>query len=212
LPGAAKSGGPDSFFHRPAQFVLASNSPRRRDLLAAAGYSFEIRPTYVEEVLRPGETPEAGAARIAALKARAAWQTMNPEDRWEIPIVAADTLVVLEGEVFGKPRSEAEARTMLRKLSGRTHKVVTGWCVKVGELERTGSTVSEIAFRRLETRDVDRYLALGESMDKAGAYAIQGGGAALTEWIKGSYTNIVGLPLAEVIRPLEELLAKRPLY
>jgi septum formation protein len=183
--------------------ILASGSPRRRELLAAAGFRLEIRPVEIDEGLRPGEPPASAVLRLARAKARAAFRS------GEDPLVlAADTLVAIGGEIFGKPADPPDARRMLRRLSGRVHQVVTGWCLMGPLSERDGVTTSEIRFRDLEDSEIERYLALGESLDKAGAYAIQGGGVFLADWIRGSYPNIVGLPLAEVKAAAAEMLGE----
>jgi septum formation protein len=177
--------------------------------LAAAGYEFEPMAVDIDERLRPGEPPAAEAARLARAKARAAWLVLSASGPQEGRLVlAADTLVALSDEVFGKPKDLGEARRMLQRLSGRVHQVVTGWCLKSAAAETEGATVSEIRFRDLGDSEIDRYLAAGESMDKAGAYAIQGRGVFLADWIRGSYPNIVGLPVAEVKAAIDAALAK----
>jgi septum formation protein len=190
------------------QFVLASGSPRRRELLEACGLRFETRSAEIDESPLAGETPEDCVLRLA--RAKAAWvRALRPD----LPVLSADTVVALEGAILGKPGSLAEARDMLGRLSGRVHRVATGFCVLGGRgddgymgdvagMGRSGLVVSRIAFRDLSQRDIDWYLSLGQSMDKAGAYAIQMEGGFLADWIDGSYTNIVGLPLRETLEAL----------
>jgi septum formation protein len=186
-------------------FVLASASPRRRELLEACGLCFEILPTEIDESPEPGETPENLVLRLATLKARSV-AVIRPS----LPILSADTVVVLNGDIFGKPENQAQARAMLERLSGKEHRVMTGYCVTGGPSgrEKAGLVVSEIVFRNLTKAEIDRYLALDQSLDKAGAYAIQMGGGFMTDRLKGSYTNIVGLPLKEVLEALSEVLGE----
>ena len=195
------------------RIVLASSSPRRIELLKQVGLKFEVRSPDVDETTLKGETPRAMVARLASMKAEAVDSILGPGDRI---VIAADTTVVApDGKrVLGKPRNRAEALRMLRMIAGRTHTVLTGYCLLGGETSGRGRWTqqslvrvvkSSVKIRKLSARDVAAYFATGESMDKAGAYAAQGYGAALIEGIRGSYTNVVGLPLAEVARDLEEL-------
>ena len=177
-------------------FVLASASPRRRELLAKTGFRFEVRPAAIDESVRAGETPEDYALRLAREKAA------GHAGRW---VLAADTVVALGARNFGKAADEAEAREMLRALSGRTHRVITGWCVRRDQKERSGIVTTEVDVAQLDDRSIDAYVRGGEWHDKAGAYAIQGAFAFAVTAIRGSYTNVVGLPLAEVTRALCEL-------
>jgi len=179
--------------------VLASASPRRRRLLALAGLDFEVVPAEVDESPRPDERPADLVRRLAQAKAEHVGQS-RPAD-W---ILAADTLVVLGNLVLGKPRDRAEAARMLARLSGKTHEVLTGYglfnqALKRGHLD---CCRSEVEFRELTARDIEKYLDSGEPLGKAGAYAIQGHGAGLVKRVNGSYTNVVGLPLAEIIELL----------
>ena len=170
--------------------VLASASPRRRDLLTAAGLSFEIFAPDVDETPLRGETPPAMVKRLSRVKAAAAAARFPGR-----LVIAADTTVALNGRSLGKPRDAAEAKRMLRALSGKTHFVHTGFCVGT----RARVVTTRVTFRELSRADIDRYVASGECFDKAGAYAIQGVGAALVERVSGSYTNVIGLPVAEVL-------------
>jgi septum formation protein len=198
--------GPDGPEERPL-FVLASSSPRRRELLEACRLMFEILPAEVDERPAPGESPEEMVVRLATLKARSV-QAKRPG----LPVLSADTVVVLDGVIHGKPENLAEAKIMLETLSGRVHRVVTGYCATSGGqgADKTGLVVSRIAFRRLSSDEIDWYLSLGQSLDKAGGYGIQMEGAFLIDWVEGSYTNIVGLPLKEALEALREVLGQDP--
>jgi len=179
--------------------VLASASPRRRRLLALAGLDFEVVPAEVDESPRPDEGPADQVRRLAQAKAGQIGQS-RPAD-W---ILAADTLVVLGNLVLGKPGDRTEAAEMLARLSGKTHEVLTGYCLFNKALDRGHIDFcrSEVEFRNLTGRDIEKYLDSGEPLGKAGAYAIQGRGAGLVKRVSGSYTNVVGLPLAEIIELL----------
>ena len=179
--------------------VLASRSPRRRDLLATAGISFTVRARDVEEVLAPGEAPDAYARRLARAKADAAW-----EDRDEI-VLGADTIVVLERNVLEKPRDDADARAMLERLSGREHTVITGICLRHPRGSEVDSVATRVRFAPLTGAEIDAYVASGEPLDKAGAYAIQGLASKFVERIEGCYFNVIGLPLSQVYRYLKLL-------
>lgn len=183
------------------RFVLASASPRRRELLAGLGLDFEVRPVDLDETPQPGESPAACVLRLAESKARARLGD------GEI-VLAADTIVVIDGRILGKPSDAEEARAMLATLAGRTHEVFTGVALACGDrpprlavaLDRT--LVSVVP---LDAAAIDAYVATGEPLDKAGAYAIQGIGALLVARIEGNYTNVVGLPLPTVARLAREL-------
>jgi septum formation protein len=188
----------------PPTIVLASASPRRQDLLRGAGLAFEALSPDIDETPWPGEPPDSYVLRAASDKAREALRRLA--GRGPLLIVAADTTVVLEGEIFGKPASAEEASGMLRRLSGRRHEVITGLCLllrngaqerECGEAVRTG-----VVFRDLSEEDIAAYVATGEPFDKAGAYAIQGGAAGMVRAVEGSYTNVVGLPMEALSRIL----------
>jgi septum formation protein len=169
--------------------VLASRSPQRRAILEQLGIDHVVVPADVEEA-SDGE-PRALVVKNALRKARAV-------DRE--PVLGVDTVVVLDGRVFGKPRDEAEAETVLRRLSGRTHQVWSGIALLSGGAERTASAVTRVRFRRLEEPDLRWYLQSGEWRERAGGYAIQGRGAALVESVEGDFWNVVGLPVPELLR------------
>ena len=182
-------------------YILASASPRRRELLALAGLAFEVCAPGADETLLPGEDPQAAALRLAALKAEEA-AARHPG----ACIVAADTIVVAPGgEMLGKPTDAADAARMLGLLSGREHRVVTGVCLRCGTRARRFAQETSVKFYPLTRAEIERYIATGEPMDKAGAYGIQGRGALLVESIAGDYFNVVGLPIARLMRELEAL-------
>jgi septum formation protein len=183
--------------------ILASASPRRKDLLNEIGVRFSVQPSGVDEIGINGEPPEAQVCRLARAKAREIADRFP--NTW---VLGADTIVVIDGQILGKPESEEEARSMLRKLSSRTHIVFTGYALINSGLpnaERVRFVRSEVHIRSLTDKEIADYTATGEPMDKAGAYAIQGIGAGIVERISGSYTNVVGLPLCEVTRDLKDL-------
>ena len=177
--------------------VLASRSPQRRALLEQLGVEFRVEPAEVEE-LREGD-PREVVLENALRKARAV-----EGDR----VLGADTEVVLDGEVLGKPRDEGEAEAFLRRLSGREHEVMSGLALRTPDAELTDVAVTEVRFRPLSEREIAWYLATGEWRERAGGYAIQGRGAALVESIAGDYWNVVGLPLPALLRLLPDLLVR----
>lgn len=179
--------------------VLASASPRRRRLLNELGIAFEVLPSGIAEETRRGERPEEAVLRWATEKAEAVAQ-LRP-GLW---VLAADTAVARRRELYGKPSDPEDARSMLRGLSGKTHRVVTGVCLCRTSPEKTISTVvrSFVRFRTLSEEEIAAYVATGEPLDKAGAYGIQGLGAFLVRSVGGSYTNVVGLPLTETLELL----------
>jgi septum formation protein len=201
--------------------ILASSSPRRRALLRAAGVEFRAIAPRAEEI------PSTASGRYAHLVKQAALRKAREVARRHAAakaklsraasvggsrcgsfapalVLGADTIVVCAGEIMGKPRDEADARRMLRKLSGRWHSVYTGVALVAGSRELLASERTEVAFRRLSKDEIERYLATGEPMGKAGAYAIQGRGAALVRSVRGCYTNVIGLPVPRVLEMLEQ--------
>ncbi len=185
--------------------VLASSSPRRRDLLEGHGYTLDVRVPCIVECSHPGEEARDFALRMAVEKAGAV--VAEPHEY----VLAADTVVHQAASLLGKPRDAQDAVDMLQMLSGGWHEVTTGFCVHQGERERSRAVTTRVLFRALRPETVRGYVASGEPMDKAGAYGIQGRGAALVMEIVGSYTNVVGLPLAEVVETLTELGVADPL-
>ena len=181
-----------------ASLVLASASPRRAEILRSLGVPFTVRPVDISEDTLPGETAEAAAMRLAAEKAAVAAR-LDP-GAW---VLAADTLVFLEGEILGKPRDDADAATMLRRLSGRQHGVVTAVSLRRGETPgRSVAEISRVRFAPLDDAEIAWYVATGEPRDKAGAYGVQGLGARFIDEIHGSFTNVMGLPARAVYRLL----------
>jgi septum formation protein len=184
--------------------ILASSSPRRQGILSSAGVEFEVIPSEVDEGFLQGESPEEHVVRLARMKALKAAE--KHKGRW---VLAADTIVVIEGRILGKPRGRREAEEMLQMLSDREHRVITGYCLMQASSRknREGKVITRVRFKALSRREIRWYLDTGEPFDKAGAYAIQGKAAFMVKEINGSYTNVVGLPLTEVIEALEELRA-----
>ena len=170
--------------------LLASASPRRRELLRALGLEPIVRPAEVDESLRPGEDPHAAAERLARAKATAA----AAEAPAGALVLAADTIVVLDGEALGKPRDDEDARRMLRALRGRAHDVVTGVALARDGRLVSGRETTEVLFAAMTDEEVDAYVASGEPADKAGAYALQGLGGLFVERITGTPSNVIGLP------------------
>ncbi len=182
--------------------VLASGSPRRRRMFADLQLPFEVIPADIDERMNEDEKPAEFARRAAEEKGRAVAEQLRAAGK-EPWIVAADTVVVLGDEVLIKPRDPGDAKAMLQKLSGRTHTVITGWTVgRESQSWRVEHAETSVTFHALTQRQIDDYVATGEGMDKAGAYAIQGIGAFLVDRIEGNYYNVVGLPISHVVRAL----------
>ena len=187
------------------RIYLASRSSRRSELLRQLGVAFEVlllredpqRGIDVDEAPLAGETPTAYVMRTARVKAKAAARVIARRTRPPHTVLAADTTVVLDGEIIGKPASARHARQLLLRLSGQAHQVLTAVAVEHMERVETALSVSEVEFRGLGADEIRRYVASGEPLDKAGAYAIQGRGAVFVRAISGSYSGIVGLPLFE---------------
>jgi septum formation protein len=186
--------------------ILASSSPRRAEILRQAGIAFEICAAEIDETVLPGETALEMVARLAEAKARAITAQMDARIR-ECIIVGADTTVELDGEILGKPRDTANAREMLARLSGRTHHVLTGiFLLRLpGNASRAAVEKSAVTFAPLSEKEIDAYVASGEPLGKAGAYAIQGLAGRYIPKIEGCYFNVVGLPLARLYTLLREL-------
>ena len=179
--------------------ILASASPRRKELLGLFHIPFEIRVADIDETMDPEKAPFDEVARVSGLKAAAL--NVTPDD----VVVAADTIVVCEGKVLGKPRDEADAAAMLRLLSGRNHQVMTGVTVRSGQNSRTFTEVTDIHFRELTEKEIHAYVASGEPMDKAGSYGIQGGAALFCTRMVGDYYNVMGLPVCRLGQVLREM-------
>jgi septum formation protein len=183
--------------------VLASASPRRRELLTGIGIHFQVRPANIEETLMEKESPAAHVKRLALAKAQEI-SKISPE-MW---VLGADTIVVKDRQILGKPRNRQEAEQMLSILSNTSHIVYTGYALihaRHPEKTRMRCVKSSVHIRRLTSREIASYVNTGEPMDKAGAYAIQGIGSAIVQRVSGSYTNVVGLPLCEVAQDLKDL-------
>lgn len=181
------------------QIILASQSPRRKELLGLFGLPFVIRATDVDEKMDLAKPAAEEVARVSRLKALA-----TPRSDDDI-VIAADTIVVCGGNVLGKPRDEKDAAKMLRLLSGRDHQVMTGLTVLFGKEERTVTEITDLHFRKLSDAEINRYIATGEPMDKAGSYGIQGGGALFAERMVGDYYNVMGLPVCRLWHILNDL-------
>ena len=173
------------------RLVLASASPRRQEILRTAGIPFTVRPADVDETPVAGENPEAFVARLAEAKARAVQQD-------DEQVLGADTVVVIDEAVLGKPTHAEDARRMLRSLSGRSHRVLTGICLLNGNEVQQTVEETTVYFRELDEQEIADYVATGESMDKAGAYGIQGAASKFIHRIEGCYFNVVGLPISRV--------------
>lgn len=178
------------------KIILASQSPRRQALLQLLDLPFTVQVSQADETMEPGKDPAQQVARVSQRKAGA----IAREPDWVV--IAADTIVVCDGQILGKPTDEANARAMLRLLSGRTHQVMTGLTVLYGDRCHTCTEITDVTFRPLSEREIDRYVRSGEPMDKAGAYGIQGGGALFAEKIHGDYYNVMGLPMCRLVQVL----------
>ena len=195
------------------RLVLASASPRRAELLRAAGFEFEILAVDVDERVRPGEKPEDYVRRLATEKSARAMEILTEEGPakagHDVRVLGADTAVVIDGDILGKPRDDQDAASMLRRLSGRAHAVVTGVSLRSAgwEVSRVETTTVELS--PLAEADIAWYVESGEGRDKAGAYAIQGLASRFVPRVEGSYSNVVGLPIAAVQELLAEI-ASRP--
>lgn len=181
------------------QLILASGSPRRKELLSLFRIPFTVVPADVDETMDPANAPCDEVARLSAKKARAVKR--EPDD----VVIAADTIVVCEGKVLGKPKSEENAYAMLSLLSGRDHQVMTGCTVLRGEKCETFTEVTDLHFRTLSEREIRAYIASGEPMDKAGAYGIQGGAALFCRRMEGDYYNVMGLPVCRLWQTLQSI-------
>lgn len=181
------------------KLILASQSPRRRELMGLFHVPFEVRAADIDEAMDPEKTAFDEVARVSRLKAEAI--PREPED----VVIAADTIVVCQGKILGKPHDEAEAAAMLRLLSGRDHQVMTGMTVLRGSRALSHTEVTDIHFRELSDGEIRAYVESGEPMDKAGAYGIQGGAALFCEKMSGDYYNVVGLPVCKLGIMLKEI-------
>jgi len=199
--------------------VLASSSPRRRELLTQSGFKFEVQAAHIPEDPRPNEDPIAYVVRLAREKAEAVFNQLTTKgapgpshlgtgdrdslDSKSLTVLGADTTVTIDNQILGKPENPADAARMLRLLSGRTHRVITGVAVVTAAHTEVAAEVTGVTFLTLSEEEIAAYIATGEPMDKAGAYAIQGRAARWIPRITGDYSNVVGLPIALVSTLLE---------
>jgi septum formation protein len=186
------------------QLVLASASPRRRELLQQIGLKFQVVPSRAEEQILPGETPEEHVIRLSLDKAEEVANRDDISGRW---FIGSDTIVLCDRQILGKPEDELHAATMLRQLSGREHQVLSGYAIidrQTGK-QQSEAVNTKVWFRQLTESEITSYIATGEPADKAGAYAIQGLGICFVARIEGSYTNVVGLPLCKLTLAMKEL-------
>jgi septum formation protein len=186
--------------------ILASASPRRRELLTQTGLKFTVAPANLNEDLLPEEAAAAYVQRLAEEKAQAVWNTHRSSDTSDDPLIVlgADTCVVCDGQILGKPVNTPDARRMLELLSGRTHAVLTGLAAVTGKKIVRDVEVTQVTFNQLTDAEIAQYISSGEPLDKAGAYAIQGYAARWIPRIEGCYFNVVGLPIARTITLLAE--------
>jgi nucleoside triphosphate pyrophosphatase len=191
------------------QLVLASASPRRQEFLKRLGYDFFAVPSRIDETALPNETPEAHVIRLSREKAL---EVAGRRDQTGRFFLGSDTIVLCDHCILGKPANPAEATSMLRQLSARHHQVISGYAIhdRLQGKTRTGLVATRVTFRQLTEEEIAGYIASGEPFDKAGSYAIQGGAAVFVTAIEGSYTNVVGLPLAEVVETLVAMGLPRP--
>lgn len=182
------------------QLILASQSPRRKALMELFPMPVQIRVADIDESMDPAKPPFEEVARVSLAKARAILREETDV------VVAADTIVVCQGQVLGKPADPEQAKQMLRLLSGRSHQVMTGLCVLQGARERVVTEVTDVCFRVLTEQEIERYVRSGEPMDKAGAYGIQGRGALFVQKIVGDYYNVMGLPVCRLGQILREMV------
>jgi len=187
----------------PVRVVLASGSPRRRQLLSMIGIAHDVRPADIDERYLAGEAPSAHAERLACEKGA----TIATSER-DALIISADTIVVVEGDTLGKPRDEADAARMLRLLSGRRHDVYSAVAVALDGRVASGVEVVAVTFRALSAADIDAYIATGEPMDKAGSYGIQGYGATIVDRIEGDYFAVMGLALGRMVKLMRAVGAR----
>ena len=184
----------------PARVILASQSPRRRELLTLVGIVHEVQPAEIDESYLPGEDSSKHADRLAREKA-----AVVARGAPDALVIGSDTIVVVDGEVLGKPRDVANAVEMLARLSGRSHTVLTAVAVQRGSVVRSAVEAVDVAFHPLTRQQIDAYIATGEPMDKAGAYGIQGYGATIVRRVDGDYFAVMGLPLQRLVRLMSEV-------
>ncbi|MDF0605421.1 Maf family nucleotide pyrophosphatase [Neisseriaceae bacterium TC5R-5] len=192
------------------RIYLASGSPRRYEILQQLGLSLERIHAEIDESVLPGEPAIGYTERLALAKADAGWRVVLASGLPSRPLLAADTTVTQDGEIFGKPQDAADARRMLRAFSGRHHQAITSVAIRQEQRVLLRTSVTEVFFRELSEIDIERYLASGEPFDKAGAYGIQGRAAVFVERIEGSYSGVMGLPVFETAALLSEFAYTLP--
>lgn len=180
------------------KLILASQSPRRKELLGLLGIPFTIQVPHADETMEPGKAPAAQVAEVSRRKA------MATEVTRDCVVIAADTIVVCDDVILGKPRDTEDACRMLRMLSGRTHQVMTGMTVRCQDRICSCTEITQVTFRELSDGEIRRYVDSGEPMDKAGAYGIQGGAALFAQSLSGDYYNVMGLPVCRLVQVLRE--------
>jgi len=186
-------------YHTQMEIILASRSPRRLILLQSAGLAVEVQPSHIDESPYPGESVTAMVQRLSRSKALACSASSDT------PVIAADTLVATEKQVLGQPRDPGHAKTMLQQLSGIEHQVITGICVRLDDRIAQQHVVTRVRFRAISENEIDTYLAHNDVLDKAGAYAVQGGAASFIESIDGPLDNVIGLPVRTTLQLLSEI-------
>jgi len=185
--------------------ILASASPRRLELLQMAGFEPLVAPGSINESTLPGESGVDLVVRLAQAKAATVDLSGDPPRG---PVIAGDTVVVLDERILLKPIDAVDAREMLEQLSGRVHEVVSGWCVRCATVQGSGHQITQVRFSSLSRAQIDSYIETGEPLDKAGSYAIQGEGGALIEEVRGSWSNVVGMPLLPVVAAIREFMVR----
>lgn len=186
------------------QLILASQSPRRKDLLSQFEINFQIQPANINEEI-PFESPSALVKELAHLKAKAIWEKQQTKNKI---IIGADTVVAMDNKILGKPVSREEANQFMHELSNKEHEVLSGVCLLGDEIFENFSVCTKVKFRSLTQNDIDLYLAKNEYQDKAGGYGIQGAASVFVESLEGSYSNVVGLPQAQLINSFEKTLGR----
>ncbi len=186
------------------KIILASGSPRRKQLMRMAGLLFTVEPADVPEIIPDGMPAENESEFLASVKAGYVLSQQDEKHR-DVLIVGADTTVLCEGRVLGKPKDKAEAKEMLRFLSGKVHEVYTGVAIVSEDVNESFTSVTKVEFYELTDEEIDWYVSTNEPMDKAGAYGIQGFGCRLVRRIEGDYFTVMGLPVAEVVRRIEKI-------
>ncbi len=188
------------------KIILASGSPRRRELMTREGFEFTVITSQAEENYDPSLPPQEIAQSLAKLKAQAVASALPAQDLEDLIVIGADTIVTFDGIIYGKPADASDACRMLRELSGNTHQVITGVCIICNKDAQTFAQSTNVKFKELSDSEIQEYVASGEPLDKAGAYGIQGLGGKLVDSIDGDFDNVVGLPIKTLAPKLQALL------